>query len=83
MKFVILMSHFNFCIMKKFLPITSAYTLIFFFLYGCSPVRIYSDPDLTRRSGLKYYTAYLQVEKDQLDNIVKAAVTTRMKKVEF
>jgi len=44
---------------------------------GCAPVKFYSNPDLTKNSGLKYYTVkpYLQVEKDPLNNsVVKATV---------
>lgn len=44
---------------------------------GCAPVKFYSNPGLTEKSGLKYYTVkpYLQVEKDLASsNIVKATV---------
>ncbi|MGE5458443.1 MAG: hypothetical protein ACM3RX_08820 [Methanococcaceae archaeon] len=44
---------------------------------GCSPVKIYSDPGLTKASGLKYYTVkpYLLVERDASNNnIIKATV---------
>jgi len=46
-------------------------------LTGCAPVKFYSNPDLTKNSGLKYYTVkpYLQVEKDPVNNsVVKATV---------
>lgn len=44
---------------------------------GCTPVKIYSDPTLTKNTGFKYYTVkpYIQVEKDsQSGDIVKATV---------
>lgn len=44
---------------------------------GCSPVKFYSNAELTKQSGFKYYTPkpYLQVERDQVtDNIVKATI---------
>lgn len=44
---------------------------------GCAPVNFYSDPGLTQKTGLKYYTVkpYLQVERDQQSNtILKASV---------
>lgn len=44
---------------------------------GCSPVKFYSNSDLTKKSGLKYYTVKpcLQVERDQATgNIVKASI---------
>jgi hypothetical protein len=44
---------------------------------GCSPVKFYSNADLTKRSGLKYYAVkpYLQVERDLAsNNIVKATI---------
>ena len=46
-------------------------------LTGCAPVKFYSNPGLTEKSGLKYYTVkpYLQVEKDPLNNsVVKVTV---------
>lgn len=51
--------------------------LIILVLTGCAPVKFYSNPGLTEKSGLKYYTAkpYLQVEKDPVNNtVVKATV---------
>lgn len=44
---------------------------------GCSPVQFYSDSELTKKSGLKYYTVkpYLMVEREiSGNNIVKATV---------
>lgn len=44
---------------------------------GCSPVSFYSNSELTKKSGLKYYTVkpYLQVERDlATSNIVKASI---------
>jgi hypothetical protein len=44
---------------------------------GCAPVKFYSDSELTKKSGLKYYTVkpYLQVERDPINNgIVKATI---------
>jgi hypothetical protein len=44
---------------------------------GCTPVRIYSNKDLTEKSGLKYYTVkpFLQVERDaETNRILKATV---------
>jgi hypothetical protein len=44
---------------------------------GCTPVRIYSNKDLTEKSGLKYYSVkpFLQVERDtETNRIVKATV---------
>lgn len=46
-------------------------------LSGCSPVSFYSNADLTKKAGFRYYTVkpYLQVERDQAtNNIVKATV---------
>ncbi len=46
-------------------------------LTGCAPVKFYSDPGLTQKTGLKYYTVkpYLLVERDPLtSNILKADV---------
>ncbi len=46
-------------------------------LTGCSPVKIYSNAELTKKSGLKYYTVkpFLQVERDVANNsIVKATL---------
>lgn len=51
--------------------------LIILALTGCAPVKFYSNPGLTEKSGLKYYTVkpYLQVEKDPVNNsIIKATV---------
>ena len=44
---------------------------------GCSPVKFYSNAELTKSSGFKYYSVkpYLQVERDQVsNNIVKATI---------
>ena len=44
---------------------------------GCSPVKFYSNAELTKQSGFKYYTVkpYLQVERDlSTNNIVKATI---------
>jgi hypothetical protein len=44
---------------------------------GCASVQIYSNNNLTEKSGLKYYTVkpFLQVERDlQTNKIVKAAI---------
>ena len=44
---------------------------------GCATVKFYSNSELTKKSGLKYYTVkpYLQVERDILNNnIVKATI---------
>jgi len=45
-------------------------------LTSCSPVKFYSDSELSKESGLKYYTAkpYMQVEKDINNNVVKSTV---------
>lgn len=44
---------------------------------GCTPVRIYSNQELTEKSGLKYYAVkpFLHVERESgTDRIVKASV---------
>ena len=44
---------------------------------GCAPVKFYSNAELTKKSGFKYYTVkpYLQVERDPVNNsIVKATI---------
>lgn len=64
-----------FLIMKQLIAALSC--LFFLLLTGCSPVKIYSDPALTKTTGFKYYTVkpYVQVEKDpQSGAIVKATV---------
>ena len=45
-------------------------------LMGCSPVKIYSNPELTKKSGLKVYTVkpFLKLERDNEGSIVKADV---------
>lgn len=51
--------------------------LIILVLTGCSPVKFYSNAELTKKSGLKYYTVkpYLQVERDLVNNsIVKTTI---------
>jgi hypothetical protein len=62
--------------MKKSI-IAAIVGLLILTLTGCAPVKFYSNPGLTQKSGLKYYTVkpYLQVEKDPLTNsILKATV---------
>jgi hypothetical protein len=49
----------------------------FLLFYGCSPVKFYSNPRLTEKTGIKYYTVkpFLLAERDtQADRIVKATV---------
>jgi hypothetical protein len=44
---------------------------------GCTSVQFYSNPELTKKSGLKYYTVKpcLQVERETINNtIVKATI---------
>jgi hypothetical protein len=44
---------------------------------GCTSVKFYSNAELTKKSGLKYYTVkpYLQVERDPVNNtIVNATI---------
>lgn len=44
---------------------------------GCSSVQFYSNPELTKKSGLKYYTVkpYLQIERETINNnITKATI---------
>jgi len=44
---------------------------------GCTSVQFYANPELSKKSGLKYYTAkpYLQVEREAVNNsIVKATI---------
>ena len=51
--------------------------LLLFLLSGCAAVNFYSNPELTRKSGLKYFTVkpYVQVERDVTSsNIVKATI---------
>lgn len=46
-------------------------------LAGCTPVRFYSDPGLSKQTGLKFYTVkpYLQVEREpESGRIVKSTV---------
>ena len=46
-------------------------------LAGCASVKFYSNAEMTKKSGLKYYTVkpYLQVERDLTNNsIVKATI---------
>jgi hypothetical protein len=53
------------------------YTLIICLLSGCASVRFYSGPDLTQKTGLRFYTLkpYLLVElNSQKDNTVKTTV---------
>jgi len=47
------------------------------FFTGCSSVQFYSNPELTKKSGLKYYSVkpYLQVDRDVTNNsIVKVTI---------
>jgi len=60
---------------KSLIIIVTGYILLSF--TGCSPVQFYSDAEMTKKSGLKYYTVkpYLQVERDiASNNIVKATI---------
>jgi len=61
--------------MKKVLLMQKLFAFIVV-LAGCSPVMIYSDAGLTKKSGLKYYTVkpYLQVERDIVSNNITKAV---------
>ena len=50
---------------------------IFLSFTGCTTVQFYSNSELTRKSGLKYYTVkpFLLVERDVINNsIVKATI---------
>jgi hypothetical protein len=52
-------------------------SLSLFVLAGCSPLKIYSNKDLSEKSGLKYYTVkpFLHVEREvETGRIVKATV---------
>lgn len=60
---------------KAFVNFVSGIIILAF--TGCSAVNFYSNPELTKKSGLKYYTVkpYLQVERDVVNNsIVKATI---------
>jgi len=62
--------------MKTFLctAIVSLYIILF---TACAPVQIYSNKNLTEKTGLKYYTVkpFLHVERDpETNRIVKATV---------
>ncbi len=62
--------------MKKSNYAASA-VLFAIFLTACSPVKFYSDRQLTKKSGLKFYTAkpFLKVERElNNNNVVKAEV---------
>jgi len=51
--------------------------IIILFFAGCSPLQFYSNAEMTKKSGFKYYTVkpYLQVERDiASNNIVKATI---------
>jgi len=51
--------------------------LTLFALTGCAHVKFYSNPGLTEKTGLKYYTVnpYLMVERDPENNrVVKVTV---------
>jgi hypothetical protein len=58
--------------------ISAAFVSLFIFVFiACAPVQIYSNKNLTEKSGLKYYTVkpYLHVERDsETDRVIKAAV---------
>jgi hypothetical protein len=59
----------------KTTTLLAALVCTFIFGTGCTPVKIYSDPSLTKETGLKYYTLkpFIKVERDQpAGNIVKA-----------
>jgi hypothetical protein len=46
-------------------------------LTNCTSVQFYSNPELTKKSGLKYYTVkpFLQVERETVNNtIIKATI---------
>jgi len=52
-------------------------SLTIFVINGCAPVQIYSNKDMTEKSGLKYYTVkpFLHVERDaETNRIIKATV---------
>lgn len=59
---------------------TTVITIVFtmsLLLNGCAPVKVFSDAELTRNTGLKFYSVkpYLQVERDmQTGAIVKTSV---------
>jgi hypothetical protein len=57
--------------------VCSSDLLLLCFLSGCASVRIYSRPDLTGQTGLKFYTVkpYLLVELNgEKDNLVRTSV---------
>ena len=57
--------------------ITVIVGLTIFALTGCAPVKFFSNPGLTEKTGLKYYTVkpYLMVERDPENNrVVKVTV---------
>jgi hypothetical protein len=53
-------------------------TGVFFLAFtGCTSVQFYSNPELSKKSGLKYYSVkpYLQVERETVNNsVVKTTV---------
>jgi hypothetical protein len=60
---------------KRILAVIAGLSAIL--LTSCAPVKFYSDSALTKKSGLKYYTAkpFLQTEREvNTGNIVKATV---------
>jgi len=62
--------------MKK-VVLNLAIGLIAFVFTGCSSVQFFSNPELTKKSGLKYYTVkpYLLVDRDAANNsIVKVTI---------
>jgi hypothetical protein len=57
--------------------LTVIFSVSLFVLSGCSPVKIYSNPELTKKSGIKFYTVkpFLQIERDyETGEIVKTNV---------
>ena len=62
--------------MKKVFPLIIL-AILACFISGCASVRIYSGSDLTKKTGLRFYTVkpYLLVElKSEKDNTVKTSV---------
>jgi hypothetical protein len=60
---------------NTFLKLVPAVIILAF--AGCTPVKFYSNAELTKKSGLKYYPVkpYLQVERETVNNtIVKAMI---------
>jgi hypothetical protein len=60
---------------NTFMKLVSAVFILAF--TGCATVKFYSNAELTKKAGLKYYTVkpYLQVERDPVNNsVVKATI---------